>query len=173
MFIASHSMHQMFPYFSVHMQPIWDSICRYCQLKCARRTEGAAYVLQNVHMLIDEHMSLPLEELDGLDYRLVLYTWDPGKMGRFFHYDGTMLETIGATERVVAQSLRHPETSVMIRINQEMRSSGGFFFSWRKVLSHLGFSKPAIAKLLQQEISKYEGNWTRDLIAHMASFKAG
>ena len=29
-----------------------------------------------------------------------------------------------------------------------MRSSGGFIYSWRKALLHLGFSKPAINKLV-------------------------
>jgi len=171
--VVSHSMQQMFPHFNSYMTQIWQDICRHCRFKCSRRTKGAAYVLRDTHVLIDDHMSLPLSELDDLPYRLVLYTWDPGKMGRYFHYDGTLLETIGATERVVAQMLQRQGTSLTVRINQEMRSGGGFLYSWRKVLSHLGLSKLAIGKLVQSEISKYEGNWTRDLIAHMMSYKAG
>ena len=173
MLVASHSMQQMFPQFNSYMAHIWQDICRHCRFKCSRRAEGAAHVLRDVHVLIDDHMSLPLSELDGLPYRLVLYSWDPGKMGRYFHYDGALLETIGVTERVVAQTLRRPGTSINVRVNQEMRSGGGFLYSWRKVLSHLGLSKPSIGKLIQSEIGKYEGNWTRDLIAHMMSFKAG
>jgi len=170
--VTSYSMNQMFPEFSSHMKQMWERICAVCQLKCSRRAVGDAYLLNDVQVLIDEHVALPLAELDGLHYRLVLYSWDPGKMGRFFHFDATLLETIGATERIVAQTFRRREASVVVRINQEMRT-GGFLYSWRKVLIHLGFAKTAVTKLLQTEISKHEGNWTRDLLAHMATFKAG
>jgi len=173
MLIMSHSMQQMFPQFNSYMAHIWQDICRYCQLKCTRRTDGAGYVLRDVHMLLDDHMSLPLAEIDHLPYRLVLYSWDPGKMGRYFHYDGTILETIGVTERAVSETMRRPTSCLNVRINQEMRSGGGFLFSWRKVLGHLGLAKPSISKLIQAEISKYEGNWTRDLLAHMMYYKAG
>ena len=54
-----------------------------------------------------------------------------------------------------------------------MRSSGGFIYSWRKALLHLGFSKPAINKLVEAEISRFEANWTRDLTAHMQAYKSG
>lgn len=173
MLVASHSVDQMFPQFSLFMQQIWRDICRHCHLKCTRRADGEKYALSEIHLLIDDHMSLPLSGLDSLPHRLVLYSWDPGKMGRFFHFNGNLLETIGATERIAAQVLLRPSTSVNVRINQEMRNSGGFLYSWRKVLSHLGFSKLAITKIIQAEVSKYEGNWTRDLAAHMMSFKAG
>lgn len=172
MIVASHSIHQMFPAFSSHMERIWDRICSFCQLQCSRRSAGQPYVLRETHMLIDDHISLPLSELDGLSYRLVLYSWDPGKMGQFFHYNGALLETIGATERVIGEAIRRPGSSVIVRINQEMRS-GNFVYSWRRALLHFGFSKPAISKLIQLEITKFEANWTRDLIAHMATSKAG
>ena len=54
-----------------------------------------------------------------------------------------------------------------------MRSSGGFIYSWRKALLHLGFSKPAINKLVEAEINRFEANWTRDFLAHMAAYKSG
>mmetsp|Transcript_27588 Transcript_27588/g.72926 ORF Transcript_27588/g.72926 Transcript_27588/m.72926 type:complete len:775 (-) Transcript_27588:35-2359(-) len=173
MIVASHSLHQMFPSFTWYMTQIWQDVCRYCHFKCSRRAVGARYVLRDAHLLMDEHMALPLSALDNLPYRLVLYSWDPGKMGRFFHYDSALLETIGATERIVAQTLQRPGTSLTVRINQEMRSGGGFLYCWRKVLGHLGLTKPAISKLIQNEIGKYEGNWTKDLIAHMMMYKAG
>ena len=91
----------------------------------------------------------------------------------FYHYNGNLLKTIGATENLVAQALRRPATCVNVRVNQEMRNGGGFTYSWRKTLTHLGFSKQAINAVMLAEISKYEGNWTRDLAAHMMSFKAG
>ena len=60
-----------------------------------------------------------------------------------------------------------------MRVNQEMRSSGGFVFNWRKALTHLGFPKPAVAKIINTIVSKVEANWTKELLAHMAAFKAG
>jgi len=173
MLVTSHAVEQMFPQFGVYMTQIWNDICRHCHLKCMVRAEGKIYALSDVHLLIDEHMALPLSEVDDVPYRLVLYSWDPGKMGRFFHYNGNLLETIGVTERIAAQVLRRPGSSMNVRVNQEMRNAGGFMYCWRKVLGHLGFSKPAISKLIQNEIGKYEGNWTRDLVAHMMLFKAG
>ena len=74
---------------------------------------------------------------------------------------------------IVAQANLRPATALSIRMNQEMRSSGGFIYSWRKVLLHLGFSKPAINKLVESEITRFEANWTRDFLAHMAAYKSG
>lgn len=119
------------------------------------------------------HWVLPLERLDPLVYRLAIYSWDPGKMGRFFHYSGNLLEGIGATERVVAESVHRPNTSMTIRINQEMRNSGGFIYNWRKVLNHFGMSKPAINKIIEAQVSKVSANWTKEIMATMTSFKAG
>ena len=56
---------------------------------------------------------------------------------------------------VVAQANLRPATALSIRMNQEMRSSGGFIYSWRKALLHLGFSKPAINKLVEAPISRF------------------
>ena len=173
MLIVSHALDQMFPHFGGYMAQIWGDICRHCHLKCSKRAEGGAYTLPESQLLIDNHISLPLAKFDEAPHRLVLYSWDPGKMGRFFHYNGNLLETIGVTERIVAQVNNRPVTSMNVRVNQEMRNGGGFLYSWRKALGHLGFSKPAIAKIIQAEISKYERNWTRDLVAHMTAFKAG
>ena len=77
------------------------------------------------------------------------------------------------SEMVVAQANLRPASALSIRMNQEMRSSGGFIYSWRKALLHLGFSKPAINKLVEAEISRFEANWTRDLTAHMQAYKSG
>ena len=74
---------------------------------------------------------------------------------------------------IVAQANLRPATALSIRMNQEMRSSGGFIYSWRKALLHLGFSKPAINKLVEAEINRFEANWTRDFLAHMAAYKSG
>ena len=74
---------------------------------------------------------------------------------------------------MVAQALRRPKTALGVRVNQEMRSSGGFVFNWRKALTHLGFPKPAIAKIVQGVVSKLEANFTRELLAHMALMKSG
>ena len=103
----------------------------------------------------------------------MFYHWDPGKMGRYFHYNGNLLRTVGASEQFIAQALRRPKTALGVRVNQEMRSSGGFVFNWRKALTHLGFPKPAIAKIVQGVVSKLEANFTRELLATMANFKSG
>lgn len=124
-------------------------------------------------MLIDPHWSLPLSTLDRTPHKLLFYYWDPGKMGRFFHSNGNMLKTVSAAEQFVSQAMRRPETASVTRVNQEMRSSGGFTFNWRKALTHLGFPKPAIAKLVQGVVSKHEANFTRAILAHMAISKAG
>lgn len=94
-------------------------------------------------------------------------------MGVFFHFDGNLLETIGVAERVAAQVLNRPDTSLNVRINQEMRNSGGFVYTWRKVLRHIGFSATAISKIMHDEVTRYEANWTRDLGVHMMAYKAG
>ena len=62
------------------------------------------YAFADVDVLIDPHWSLPLERLDRVSYRMLYYFWDPGKMGRYFHYNGNLLRTISATERFVAQA---------------------------------------------------------------------
>jgi len=156
---------------------VWRGICERCGIVCIQRLEGAAYTLAApgppVDLLIDTHWSLPLSEIDTLPHRLVFYAWDPGKLGRNFHYAGNMLETVGPSERIVAQALRRPATSLFVQINKEMRSSGGFVFSWRKVLSHLGMTKLAIQKLVESHISHFAANWTSDLAEHMAALKAG
>ena len=55
-----------------------------------------------------------------------------------------------------------------------MRSGGGFIYSWRRALTHVGLSKAAIAKVLDQEIAERgEANWTRDLVNHMSAYKSG
>ena len=54
-----------------------------------------------------------------------------------------------------------------------MRSSGGFAFSFRKALSHLGLSKPAITRVLTTVVPRFEANWTRELVNHMFQYKAG
>ena len=69
--------------------------------------------------------------------------------------------------------LARPTTALATRVNQEMRSSGGFTFNFRRALTHLGFPKPAIAKLVQGVISKLEANFTKELLAHMLLYKAG
>ena len=173
MIIAAHAMGDVYPKFGTYMSLVWQDLCRHCQFICARRSNGAPYALGEVHVVLDEHMSLPLTQLESLPYRLVVYSWDPGKMGRFFHYNGNLLEAIGATENLVAQASRNPATCMSVRVNQEMRNGGGFIYNWRKVLAHLGFTKQAINKVVQNEISKYEANWTRDLAAHMMTYKAG
>ena len=67
-------------------------------------------------------------------YRLVFYYWDSGKLGRLFHFNGNLLESESATQEFVAQAMRRPNTALPVRVNQEMRSSGGFLFNWRKAL---------------------------------------
>ena len=87
--------------------------------------------------------------------------------------DGNLLETVGPTEGIHAQAKQRTESSLNIRVNQEMRSGGGFIYSWRRALTHVGLSKAAIAKVLDQEIAKLEANWTRDLVNHMSAYKSG
>ena len=45
-------------------------------------------------MLVDAHWSLPLDRLEQVSHRLVFYSWDPGKLGRYFHYSGNLLESV-------------------------------------------------------------------------------
>ena len=120
---------------------IWQRVCSYCGITCASRREGAPYALDAAEMVMDAHWSLPLEQLEPLSHRLVFYSWDPGKLGRYFHYAGNLLESVSNSEIFVAQALRRPDTALNIRMNQEMRSSGGFLYSWRKAFTHLGFAK--------------------------------
>ena len=133
-------MTEMFPKFDVLMQHIWTLICKHCSLRChvrvawARRTPS-----RTPDVLIDAHWALPLDQIDALAYRLVFYHWDPGKMGKYFHFNGNLLATVGAAETFAAQAMRRPRTAMSVRVNQEMRSSGGFVFNWRKSLMHLGF----------------------------------
>ena len=172
--VGSHAMApDVFPRFDVLMQEVWMGICKQCNLRCKVRQRGEPYALHKADVLIDLHWSLPLSALDKVAHRLLFYYWDPGKMGRYFHFNGNMLQTVSAAEQFVSQAMRRPDTASVTRVNQEMRSSGGYTFNWRKALTHLGFPKPQIAKLLQGVVSKYEANFTRDLLAHMALFKAG
>ena len=104
---------------------------------------------------------------------MVFYYWDPGKMGTYFHFNGNLLQTVGATQSFVAQAQRRPSSALTVRVNQELRSSGGFLFNMRKVLSLFGFPKPAIAKIITTIASKVEANFTKDLLGQMAAYKAG
>ena len=171
--VGSHSMGDVFPKFDHIVQHIWHGICLQCGLRCAVRASGRDYTLRDVDVLIDAHWSLPLSALDGVPHRLAFYYWDPGKLGRYFHYNAHILETVGVTENFVAQAMWRPWTSISVRVNQEMRSSGGFVFNWRRVLTHFGFSKPAIHKVVLDVVSKAEGNFTQELLAHMLAFKSG
>lgn len=176
--VAAFSQQTVFPKFNQYISSIWGGICQECGLVCAQRREGAPYTLgsfggQPVDVLLDMHWALPLRRLDDLPHRLVFYSWDPGKLGRYFHFAGNMLQMAGPAERVVAQTVQRPETSVYVQINKEMRSSGGFVFSWRRALAHLGMPKPAIQKLVDAHISRFAANWTTDLAAHMAAYKSG
>jgi len=119
------------------------------------------------------HWSLPLGLLDGGRHKFVFYSWDPGKMGRFFHFSGNLLETVGAMERIVSEVKQFPAMSLHVKFNQEMRNTGGFIYSWRKVLGHFGMTKPAINKLVDKHISRLSANWSSAISAHMAAFKAG
>ena len=171
--VGSHLMHDVFPRFDALLWEVWQGICRLCNLRCKVRQPGEPYALAKADVLIDPHWSLPLTSLDRVPHRLLFYYWDPGKMGRYFHFNGNMLQTVGAAELFVSQAMRRPKTALGVRVNQEMRSTGGFTFNWRKALTHLGFPKPAITKVLQGVVSKLEANFTKALLAHMAAFKAG
>ncbi len=177
--IGSHVMADVFPKFAAYMHTIWQEILcgspahGSCGLRCAVRRTGAPFDLRSVDVLLDAHWALPLSKLDGVPHRLLFYYWDAGKMGRFFHFNGNMLETVGNTERFVAEVARRSGTALAVRINQEMRSSGGFAFSFRKALSHLGLSKPAITRVLTTVVPRFEANWTRELVNHMFQYKAG
>ena len=171
--VGSHAMVDVFPKFDGLMQATWSGICKQCSLRCKWRSQGSPYTLSEVDVLIDPFWALPLDEIDHVPHRMLFYYWDPGKMGRYFHYNGNLLRTVGASEQFIAQALRRPKTALGVRVNQEMRSSGGFVFNWRKALTHLGFPKPAIAKIVQGVVSKLEANFTRELLAHMALMKSG
>jgi hypothetical protein len=171
--VGSHSMHDVFPAFDALVRHIWESICRDCSLRCSVRQPGEPYALAGTDVVIDQHWSLPLAELDATPHRLIFHHWDPGKMGKYFHLNGNLLETIRVTEDFVAQAMRRPETALTFQVNKEMRSSGGFVYSWRKALTHLGFIRPATTRIIQKIVNKVEGNWTSALLAHMAAYKAG
>ena len=155
------------------MHAVWLAVCKQCGLMCAVRGVGKPYALRDLDLLLDAHWALPLHRLHDLPHRLVFYYWDPGKMGRYFHFNGNLLVSVGATASLVAQAQREPETALGVRVNQELRSSGGFIYSWRRALTHLGFSKPATAKLLNGVVAKFEANFTRDLVAHMMAYRSG
>lgn len=177
--VGAFSAEMVLPRFNYFLLEVWRAICRHCALVCMMRREGAPYSLARgaaeppVDLLIDPHWSLPLERLDGVGHRLVFYAWDPGKMGRMFHHAGNMLEMVGPAERTVAQALRRPATAAVVQINKEMRSSGGFVYSWRKALGHLGMSKPAVQGIVQAHIMRFAANWTAHLSATTALHKSG
>ena len=171
--VGSYSMADVFPQFDGFVRRVWEGIAQQCGLRVSVRQPGEPYSLNEADVLLDPHWSLPLSKLDGVAHRLVFYYWDPGKMGQYFHYNADMLEVVGATEQFVAQATWRPWASLVVRVNQEMRSSGGFIFCWRKALSHLGFSKHAINKAILTVVSKVEANFTRALLAHMLTFKSG
>jgi len=171
--VGSHSMIDMYPKFDSLLLQMWEAICRQCDLRLEVRRPGQPYRLSGADVLLDPHWSMPLSALDGVPYRLLFYYWDSGKLGRYLHHNADMLETVGATENFVAQAMWRPWTSLSVRVNQEMRSSGGFMFNWRKALTHFGFNKPAINKIVQTIVGKAEGNFTRELLAHMLAFKSG
>ena len=174
--VGSHASGAVFPTFGEYVYVLWHRVCAYCGLVCRERAEGAPYVLgDGVDLLLDPHWSLPLDNptLEKIPHRFVFYSWDPGKLGRYFHFNGNLLETVGPTEGIHAQAKQRTESSLNIRVNQEMRSGGGFIYSWRRALTHVGLSKAAIAKVLDQEIAKLEANWTRDLVNHMSAYKSG
>ena len=148
-------------------------MCDHCGLRCSTRSSGEPYALRDVDLLIDSHWALPLSRLDGVPYRLIFYHWDPGKMGTYFHDNGNLLETVGAAETFVAQAQTRPSIALSIRVNQEMRSSGGYLFNFRKVFALFGFPKPVINKLIASVVNKTVANFTKELQTHMAKFKAG
>jgi len=172
--IAAHGANQVFPKFAEFMVAIWQGVCKHCGLTCAQRREGGPYDLQDqVDILIDLHWSLPLVKLSNVSHRLVYYYWDSGKMGRYFHFAGNLLDMVGANARFIAEGNARPASSILFRINQEMRNAGGFIYSWRKALQHLGMSKPGINKIIAQQVDRFVNNWTVSLAAHMKAFKSG
>jgi len=172
MLVGAYSPNFVFPQFTEMMGEIWRGICKQCAFRCAQRHEGGEYALQDIDLLIDMHWSLPLERLQNISHRLIFYHWDAGKMGRFYHYSGNLLEAVGATYTIVAQALQNFGAK-MFRINQEMRNGGGFVYSWRKALGHLGMTKLAINKLVYKQVEKFSVNWTAALAARMKAFKSG
>jgi len=170
---AAHSPQQVWPDFPHLYVAIWEGICSTCALKCTTRAEGAPYALGDSDVYVDMHWSLPLQQMDSERHKFVFYSWDPGKMGRFFHFSGNLLEMVGVMERIVAEVQLRPSMALHVKFNQEMRNTGGFIYSWRKLLGHFGMTKPAINKLVDKHISKFSANWTREISAHMAAFKAG
>jgi hypothetical protein len=175
LFVSSHAMADVFPQFDPMLRAMWSAVCKHCNLRCRVRAPGESYQLKDVDVLIDGHWALPLERLEAArkPYRMVFYYWDPGKMGTYFHFNGNLLQTVGATQSFVAQAQRRPSSALTVRVNQELRSSGGFLFNMRKVLSLFGFPKPAIAKIITTIASKVEANFTKDLLGQMAAYKAG
>ena len=170
---GAHAMTDVFPRFDEFTQLVLEGICAFCGLRLVVRKPGEAYRLDDADVFLDQHWALPLARLDGHSHRMVFYHWDPGKMGRNFHIKANMLEVVGATEGFVAQAMRRPWASLIVAVNQEMRSSGGFLYNWRKSLTHLGFTKPTINKIVQNIVSKVESNFTQALLAHMLATRSG
>jgi len=171
--VGAHAMSIEFPAFDETVRLIWEGICRQCGMRLVVRQPGQPYRLDEADVLLDLYWSMPLSTLDSTSHRLVFYHWDPGKMGRYFHYHENMLEVVGASENFVAQAGRRPWASLSVLVNQEMRSSGGFLFNWRKVLQHFGFSKPSINKIIQNVVSRLEQNFTQGLLAQMIASHSG
>jgi len=171
--VGSHAMSAVFPRFDELVRLVWEGICKQCDLRMVVRDPGEPHRLDTADVFLDRHWALPLSLVDGLPHRMVFYHWDPGKMGRHFHYNENMLEVVGTSENFAAQVSRRPWASLNILVNQEMRSSGGFLYSWRKALTHLGFTKPAINKIVQNIVSAVEGNFTQALLAQMLASHSG
>ena len=171
--VGSHAMSEVFPRFDELVRLVWEGIALHCDLRLVVRQPAEPYLLDGVDVFLDGHWALPLSTLDGLPHRLVFYHWDLGKMGTNFHSNENMLEVVGAAEIFVAQAARRPWAALKVLVNQEMRSSGGFLFNWRKALTHLGFSKPAMNKIIPNIVSRFETNFTQSLLAHMLASHSG
>jgi hypothetical protein len=167
-------MHEFFPSGAQIVHRMWRAVlCGHCRLRCAVRRPGQSPQLSDVDVLLDAHWALNLSSLDAVPNRLIFYHWDAGKLGKFYHFFGNLLETVGTTERFVAQARRRPDSAMTVRLNQEMRSGGGFVFSARKSLRHLGLSPRAISTVIRNVVAQFEANFTRELVQRMAQFKAG
>ena len=123
--VGSHAIGAVFPKFGEYVYVLWHRVCAYCGLVCRERAEGAPYVLgDGVDLLLDPHWSLPLDNptLEKIPHRFVFYSWDPGKLGRYFHFNGNLLETGRAdrgdprageaADRVVAEHPREPGDAI-------------------------------------------------------------
>ena len=173
--VASHGMSDVFPRFDEMMHTMWRAVCQHCGLRCKKRAPGEAYTLHDVDLLMDGHWAMPLDQLEdsGVAYRMVFYHWDSGKMGTYFHFNGNLLQTVGATQGFVAQAQRRENVALTVRVNQELRSSGGFLFNMRKALTLFGFAKPTVAKIITTIVSQAEANFTKEIQSQMAAYKAG